>query len=169
MDDTPVDTCYRAFDVVLWAPDPLLPDAYGDEPPPSPLGDGGAQDMAPRREVSPLLQLDPAERWKVNHPVLDADRACQGERVFCSMPALERRPAEAVSADQEVVEGAPQVPERLLRGALRDLVHPWIVLRLPRVEDSVLVDRRLVLQGRVRKLVPYIDVVVPLETPVIGE
>src|SRR3989454_10257930 len=125
--------------------------------------------MAPRREVSPLLQLDPAEGWKVNHPVLDADRTSQGERLFCSMPALERRPAEAVSADEEVVERAPQVPERLLRGALRDLVHPGIVYRLPRVEDSVLVDRRLVLQGRVRKLVPYIDVVVPLEAPVIGE
>src|SRR5438094_8167923 len=111
MDDTPVDTCYRAFDVVLWAPDPLLPDAYGGEPPPRPPGDGGAQDMAPRREVSPLLQLDPAECRKANHPVLDSDGACQGERLFCPVPfALERRPAEAVSADQEVVEGASQVP-----------------------------------------------------------
>src|SRR2546426_2342495 len=167
VDDAPVDTGYRAVvDLPDW--DPLLPDAYGDEPPPRPLGDCGVQDVAPR-EGSSLLQLDPAEGGQTDCPILDVDRAGKGERLSCSMPALERRPAEAVSADQEVVEGAPQVPARLLRCALRDLVHPGIVLCLPRVEDSVLVDRRLVLQGRVRKLVPYVDVVVPLEAPIVGE
>src|SRR2546426_8166725 len=95
-------------------------------------------------------------------------RAGKGERLLCSTPALERRPAEVISADQEVVERAPKVPERLLRGALRDLVHPWIVLGLPRIEDSVLVDRRLVLQRRVRELGPLVDVVVSLQAPAVG-